>query len=242
MNYYLSAPMLEKDVPAASLESIITLHGTYDDFNAKLQAVCNKPEFKEVFEASLREDELEWLSQFNVTLYSGQEQQKLVTGVELQFQPSEVSAVATKTHGIPYIAIDVDMLLINPNNWSAEQQHGYMAHVLVHECTHLQQMIRGDLDVTTTGMVWKGVEYPHSHLTSMVADTRSLFTDPEEFQFNLVIQQIELPWELEAYGRALEIVDLDTAYPDPKWNSLMRKIQTDFRSLYMDKGKDENVH
>lgn len=242
MNYYLSEPLLEKHVPADTLKDIITLHGTYDDFNNKLRQSCNLPEQIAAFERCLLQDELEWLSQFNVTLYSGKEQQELVSGVEVQLQPSEVGAVATMVHGIPFISIDVDMLVYNPHNWSLEQLHGYISQVLVHECTHLMQMKRGDLDVTNTGMVWKGTEYSHKYLATEVAALRSAFPDPNEFQFQLVNQQVQFPWELEAYGRTLEMVDIDVAYPDERWNSLMRKIQNDFRAIYKDNSKDENIH
>lgn len=233
MKYFIAQPLAVEHVPADMLEQIIARHGSYETFNECLAAACNLPEQITAFEQCLVQEELDWLSKFNVTLYSGQKQQEAVSGVSLYLEPREVGAVASKSHGIPYISIDVDMLVMNPKGWTTEQLRGYLVQVLIHETTHLHQMIRGDLDITPTLTVWKGVEYSNAELAAEVAVIREMHPDATDFQFHLVDQQVQYPWELEAYGRTLEAVDIDLAYPDPQMNSLMHRIQNDFRKIYM---------
>ena len=234
MKYFIAQPLAVEHVPADMLEQIIARHGSYETFNECLAAACNLPEQITAFEQCLAQEELDQLSKFNVTLYSGQKQQEVVSGVSLYLEPSEVAAAASKSHGIIYIAIDVDMLVINPNGWTDEQLRGYLMQVLIHETTHLHQMIRGDLDITLTHTLWKGVEYSNAELAAEVAAIREMYPDVTDFQFHLVNQQVQYPWELEAYGRTLEATDIDLAYPDPQMNSLMHRIQNDFRKKYMD--------
>lgn len=236
MNYYLSKPVAEEYVNETTLSSIIAKHGTYEEFNRKLAEVCNLPEQIAAFESVLIEAELDWLSRFNITLYSGKAQHAITSDVPLTYEAGEVGAVASKVDGVAFLAVDVDMLMENPKGWDKEQLRGYLSQVLLHECTHLQQMERGDLDITPVAMVWKDVSYPHAAMTAEVAALREMYPDPMEFQFHLIDQQVQFPWELEAYGRTLEIIDIDVAYPDPKWNSLMRRIQNDFRKVYRKQG------
>ncbi len=227
MNYFISKPINVETIDPAIYEAIIENHGSYDDFNGKIEAGCNTADMIQRFEEVMGESCAKF-TDIKITLYSGIEQQEILSGMQTAFEPSEIAAMATKVHGIAYIAFDMDLLMMNPEDYSDSILCSMVGNVLGHELVHYNQMERGDLDITNEGLVWKGMVYTHGELQAQLADIRSSSQTTDEFQFRLVQSQVELPWEFEAYGTMLQHMNIDTAYPAPHWHELMTDIKIRF--------------
>lgn len=194
MNYFISAPAPIETIPAATLDAIISQHGSYEALNEKLAAGCNLPEQIEAFEALFCNGELDQFAGVNLTLYSGDYATEVMTGVPVMYQVKELAAMATKVNGIEYVALDVDRILAK--DMSVEQLRVSTLLVLEHECVHIEQMKRGDLVMDATGVTWKGELYSAASLQAEVqacGGDAYLFTE----------QQTKLPWETEAYARSM---------------------------------------
>lgn len=234
MNYFISKPANVETIDPVIYASIIENHGSYDAFNEKIIAGCNTDDMIARFNEVIGET-ASHLEDVNITLYSGIEQQEILGGVVTSFEPGDVAAVATKLHGIPYIAIDTDLIMMNPNDLDDKTLCSMVGNILGHEMVHYNQMTRGDLDIADEGLVWKGTVYPHGVLQMQIEEIRRDCTTTDEFQFRLMQSQIELPWEFEAYGAMLQGLDIDVAYPAPHWHALMLDLQARYAMTVAEK-------
>ena len=194
MEYFISAPTLACDIPQPMMSAICETHGSYETFNTLLASGCNTPEQIAKFEEVIGLENLDRYNDINLTLYSGSHVTTVLSGVPQTMLSSDIAAVVAKTHGIIYVSLNVDMLM------SSDQSYNYLRFVtemaLSHEMVHVDQMLRGDMDMTPEGVVWKGVLYPTAELLAGMQDGAS------KGDAGILEQQFALPWEQEAYANS----------------------------------------
>tara|TARA_Y100001956_G_scaffold62595_2_gene62693 strand:- start:1973 stop:2680 length:708 start_codon:yes stop_codon:yes gene_type:complete len=209
MIYYTSAPVPANQVPAEIMGGIKRLHGSYDNYNAKLRQTVNTQEQMKAFESVITEDFMWSLYDTNITLYSSSKAAEIMSGIKTPMAIADVAAAATKVNGVIYIAIDVDPIIdaIEKEGGVTYRLSQLVESIVEHEMVHVLQMERGDLDMVPDGIIWKGRKYDLQWLTEQNEKAAK-----SSNEFAGIMNQLLLPWELEAYAVSLMDKNLEELY------------------------------